>query len=330
MSHPSISLDKVRGMLIGVALGDALGVPHEFRYQNAPYTGKLEHRGKLIFRFQGTYNLAISQISDDTELSLTLARSLVVNHGYHRDHVVQSYLDWANSGQVMMGTNTRELFKGVTTIRGYEARYNNKFSGSLENSSQSNGATMRCSPLAMLSDLSDPSAVLIDCALTNPHPTNLDCNRVYVAAVRLALQGVDPVSIMVSVATLAQTDAVREVLTQVLAKTPRDISYLKGWCLHGLYCAMWCLLYTKTMAEALDWVIGQHPRSDTDTNAAIAGGLMGALLGYNALVSEPRTAENIAILRACDTRSGDLPRPLEYTLHDFDDLTQQLHHIFCS
>jgi ADP-ribosyl-[dinitrogen reductase] hydrolase len=321
-----ISLDKVRGMLIGVALGDALGVPHEFRYQNAPYTGKLEHRGKLIFRFQGTYSLAIGQYSDDFEKTLTLARSLITNRGYNRDHVVKSYLEWVNSGQVMLGSNTRELFKGVTTIRGYEARYDKKFSEPQETWTCSNGATMSCSPLALLDD---PSAVIIDCAVTNPHPTNLDCNRVYVAAIRLALQGVDPVQIMACVAELAQTDAVKEVLSQVLTKKTRDLAYLKGWCLHGLYCAMWCLLYTSTLQEALDWVIGQHPGSDTDTNAAITGGLIGALRGYTALMSESRTAENIAILRACDTRGGDLPRPVEYTLHDFDELTRQLHEIFC-
>lgn len=248
-----IPLDKVRGMLIGVALGDALGVPHEFRYQNAPYTGKLEHRGKLIFRFQGTYNLAVGAISDDSEMTLTLARSLVANRGYHRDRTVEAYLRWANSGTPLMGSNTRELLKGVTTIRGYEARYGKKFAEPQETWTMSNGGTMRCSPLALLAD---PSAVIIDCALTNPHPTNLDCNRVYVAAVRLALQGVEPVQIMACVAELAQTDAVREVLSQVLAKTRRDLAHLKGWCLHGLYCAMWCLLYTSTLQEALDWVIG--------------------------------------------------------------------------
>ena len=322
-----ISLDKIRGMLIGVALGDALGVPHEFRYQHAQYTGKLEHRGQLIFRFQGTYNLAVGQYSDDTEKTLTLARSLVANRGYHRNRTVEAYLRWANSQTPLMGRNTRELFKGVTTIRGYEARYEKKFSQPQETWTCSNGSLMSCSSLALLSD---PSNVILDCALTNPHPVSLDCNRVYVAAVRLALQGLNPDQIIVSVAAQAQTEAVQQVLSQVLSKTPRDLSNLKGWCLHGLYCAMWCLLYTPTMQEALDWVIGQHPNSDTDTNAAIAGGLMGALLGYSALLSEPRTAENLQILRACDTRGGDLPRPVEYTLHDFDDLTRQLHEIFCS
>jgi len=98
------SLDKIRGMLIGVILGDALGVPHEFRYQrNVPYTGKLEHKPHLFFRYQRTLNLAVGQYSDDGEMTLTLARSLVANKGYDVDNTLQRYIMWANSGTSLMG-----------------------------------------------------------------------------------------------------------------------------------------------------------------------------------------------------------------------------------
>lgn len=322
-----LSLDKIRGMLIGVILGDALGVPHEFRYQrNVPYTGKLEHKPYLIFRYQGTLNLAVGQYSDDGEMTLTLARSLAANKGYDVDNTLQRYIMWANSGTPLMGKNTRELLKGIKTLKGYQNRYTKKFlSTPQETWTISNGSLMRCSPLALIMD---NYAVIQDCSLTNPHRVNQDTNQVYVSMVRMALHGYDPVTIISQLPSIIQTDEVRSVLSEVLSKTPRDLSNMKGWCLHGLYCAIWCLLYCSSYAEAINWVIGEHPGSDTDTNAAIVGGLMGALYGYNALMKEPQTGENITILRNMDTTTGDLPRPPEYTLHDFDELTQKLYDIF--
>src|SRR5574338_847930 len=122
-TKPVIPLDKVRGMLMGVFLGDALGVPHEFRCNaKTPYTGILEHKGFMISQWQGRKELAVAQVSDDSELSIALLRTLIRDHGYNRDHVIKAYLDWANSGGWMMGKNTREILKGVTTLKGYQGR----------------------------------------------------------------------------------------------------------------------------------------------------------------------------------------------------------------
>jgi ADP-ribosylglycohydrolase len=40
-------------LLIGCALGDALGVPHEFSYCKDKYTGKLQYIPKLLIRYKG-------------------------------------------------------------------------------------------------------------------------------------------------------------------------------------------------------------------------------------------------------------------------------------
>jgi len=224
------------------------------------------------------------------------------------------------------GKNTRELLKGIKTHKGYQDRYTKKFlSTPQETWTISNSSLMRCSPLALIMD---NYAVIQDCSLTNPHRINQDTNQVYVSMVRMALHGYDPFTIISQLPSIIQTDEVRSVLSEVLSKTPRDLSNMKGWCLHGLYCAFWCLLYCSSYAEAINWVIGEHLGSDTDTNATIVGGLMGALYGYDALMKKPQIGENITILRNMDTTTGDLPGPPEYTLHDFDELTQKLYDIF--
>jgi ADP-ribosylglycohydrolase len=53
---------------------------------------------------------------------------------------------------------------------------------------------------------------------------------------------------------------------------------------------------------------------DTDTNAAIAGALLGAYYGYDKIIENDITRENIDILLKCDTTQGDIVRPYDYKL----------------
>ena len=318
---PHISLDKVRGMFMGAFLGDALGVPHEFRCNaKTPYTGILQHRGFMTSQYQGKKELEVGQVSDDSELSLTLLRTIINDRGYNKENIIMSYLRWANSGGWMIGKNTRALLRGVTTMKGYQGRMSKMLSTAA--SSQSNGALMRCSPLALLWD---NRAVIEDVNITNPNNVCLDCNLVYVNSLRLALQGIDGPSILIKAKEFAQTDEIKAVLTQVEKREARNIAESKGWCLHGLWCSMMAITSFKNYSEAMNWVITSQPGSDTDTNACIAGALIGALLGFDKLQEEPSTNRNITILLEANTDLGPTPRPAEYSPRDFYTLTEAAH-----
>lgn len=317
--RPVISLDRVRGMLMGALLGDALGAPHEFRKRQFPYTGILEYKAAMNTQFQGKKELAIGQITDDGEMTLTLLRQLIRDGRYDKTNVTMAYLRWANSGHWMMGKNTRALLKGVTTLKGYQTRWNKLHTGVYATVSQSNGAMMRCSPLALLWD---NGPIVEDASITNPTPVVIDCNLVYVTALRLALQGIDGLTIFNQVKNLAQTEEVRAVMDQVERREGRNITENRGWCLHALWCAMMALTSFQNYAEAMQWVIASQPGSDTDTNACIAGALIGALIGFEAMQSEPSTATNILGLLTADIANGPTPRPPEYTPFDFHALTE--------
>jgi ADP-ribosylglycohydrolase len=323
MAAAGITLDRVRGMFIGAFLGDALGAPHEFKGSgHLIYTGKLEHVTIMNTQFQGQKHLAIGQVTDDSEMSLALLRTLIQDRGYNRDHVIMAYLDWANSGGWMMGKNTRALLKGVKTIKGYQNRMAKILALPLDERSQSNGTLMRCSPLALIWD---NNSVIEDVNLTNPHPVNLDCGLVYVSALRLALQGVGGQTIYQMIKTLAQTDAVKEIFIQVEQRTPRDIKEKKGWCLHALWCTLTCIYYNLNYEDGMNWIISSQPGSDTDTNACIAGALLGAIAGFETLRSNPITASNIDLIIGRDPATGPTPRPSKYSLHDFYALTEAAH-----
>lgn len=315
-----MALDKIQGMFIGAFLGDALGAPHEFRVNaNVPYTGILEHQAFHKSRYQGTRKLAIGQCTDDTEMTLTLLRALIRDRGYQREKVLKDYITWANSGTWMMGKNTRYLFKGIKTIKGYTNRM------AKIQSSQSNGALMRCAPLALLNT---NDAIMEDCYLTNPNKINLECNLIYITALRLALRGTSPEQIYLMIKPLAETPEVQEIFRQIDDKIPRDIAQNKGWCVHSLWCALTVMVSFTDYEEAMQWVIHEHKGSDTDTNACIAGALLGALLGFQALVTKPITEQNIDILLNMDISQSPTVRPAYYVPNDFFELMEQVEHYF--
>lgn len=326
MDSNHISLDKIRGMFIGAFCGDALGIPHEFRCnRNVPYTGILEHEGFRISKFQGKKELQIGQLSDDSEMTITLLRTIIRDGGYIKDNVIMEYIEWANSGGWMMGKNTRELLKGIKTLRGYQGRINKILNLPISEISQSNGALMRCSPLALLND---NISVIEDVNITNPNYVCEDCNMIYVLSLRLALRGYDGITIFNKIKNLAQSDEVKFVLNQVENKEYRNIGENKGWCLHALWCAMMVITNFQNFSEAMRWVITSQKGTDTDTNACISGALLGAILGFEKLQSESDTKKNIDIILNVDTTKGTTQRPIKYSPHDFYTLTEEAHTLF--
>jgi len=308
-------------MFMGAFLGDALGAPHEFRCNaNTPYTGILEHKGFMTTQFQGRKELQVSQVTDDSEASLALLRQLVRDKGYIEQNVIMAYLRWANSGGWMLGKNTRALLKGITTFNGYKKRYNKIVDAPESERSQSNGAMMRCSPLALLSDY---DCVTRDVMITNPVSVCVDANYIYITALRLALTGKSGAEIFEMIKDSAQTPEVKEVLRQVASRENRDIVDKKGWCLNALWCALIVMISFTNYTAAMDWIIREHPGSDTDTNACIAGALLGAILGFEELNSEPNMNININRLLTADINNGPTPRPSEYQPHDFYALTEE-------
>jgi ADP-ribosylglycohydrolase len=268
-------------------------------------------------QWQGRLELPIGHWTDDTEMTLAMLRSIVAQGRYREQSVVRSYLDWANGGQWMIGKNTRALLRGVKTEKGFRSRQRKIFASPI---SQSNGFLMRASPLSLL-DGTDH--IIKDVNLTNPAPV---CQQVcisYVAGLRSGLAG--RTKSQTSRAMFRATDdpIVQELIqnrrgSRTLSADAQNPTAGKGWCLHAFWCASHCLSKYRSFTEAIAWIISENPGSDTDTNAAIAGALLGAHLGYQQMISEPDVAENLAIMMGVKTN-----RPAAYSPFDLEDLVDQ-------
>jgi ADP-ribosylglycohydrolase len=319
--------DKIKGMFIGGALGDALGAPHEFfryksikgiEYPEFKYTGKLEYPIERFNRFKQKFEKLgeIGTVTDDTEMTWVLVNHLILNNGkFDEDKLILSYLKWANSRGKFMGKNTRSLFKGIKTIKGYKNRYEKQFPNKeITENAQSNGSLMRCATFAIFKNFEN--LAIQDCKLTNPSNFTIKVETIYLNIIR---------NILLQSQSKLNKDQIKkqikEYLIKLIDENVNDIiihgnnisnyglnlrikSALdgivlpvienKGWCLHGLYCTIFALFNFSNYFDAINWVI--HQGGDTDTNADIAGFVLGALYGYQEMITEKITKENVDIL----------------------------------
>ncbi len=280
-----LNADRIKGMLYGVAIADSLGAPHEHMpVQMNKYTGLIHLPIEIHTRYHGLRVEDVGSTTDDTAMTLSLAGSIVSMEGYNENNVILSYLEFARTNK-SMGKNTRNLFKGLKTIRGYRNRHKRMMDKVI---SEGNGFLMRCSPIAALDNWMEVAES--DCWLTNPTEVCIDASRVYIKSIR----DVDktPEEVLARAIEMAETKEVSDVLEAVRNSQIRDVTgKTKGWWRHALYCTYYALMMNKSYSESIDWVIMQG--GDTDTNGAIFSALIGTRMGFNKMNEESVTAENI-------------------------------------
>lgn len=328
--HPyPISKDRIQGMLIGLAVGDAAGAPGSQTYnKDYKFSGRLQTATRVLSRYHAARFLAVGQWTDDLEMTLCMIRSMIDKGCYNQMDVTERYINWARSSFII-DKDINELFKKnkIKTVLGYQKHYNRRFSSDEGLAIQSNSSLMRCSALALIYD---NDVAIQDCRLTHPNRINIDCNLVYVNAVRLALYGCEKSQILETIVTIAQTDEVKSVLADVRNRVSRQIQGRnKDWVVNTLYCALIGLMYCTSYKEALQWVVNIGD-SDTNTNGSVLGALVGAYYGYQELCVDDDTKYNVDLILNLDTSTADHKRPPEYTLHDFEEVTQQLYDKFAS
>jgi ADP-ribosylglycohydrolase len=210
--------------------------------------------------------------------------------------------------------------------------------------SQSNGAMMRCSVLALLSlsEYLEGDVCGVDARLTNPSNVVVWTNRTHLYCLRRALLGHPALEIFTDLEyflslTIRSQKCPGEVIEiyeelsrkyskgKIPAVTDRNIASQKGWCLHGLWCSLRILItgYENKPNGFGDCVKDlMVAGADTDTIASIAGGLLGALMGWKKIKKQQKA--NIQILLECDSSSGPTPRPEKYSPRAYGDFLEMV------
>ena len=267
-------VSRAQGCLLGQFAGDALGSLVEFQTAEA-IRRRYPTRVRELAR-GGTWNTLAGQPTDDSEMALMLARTLVEQGRYDQDAVRQAYVWWLESGPFDCGT---------TVAAG--------LSGPPNPESQANGALMRISPLGIFGTHHEPALVMEwarqDAATTHPHPICQQASALFAAAIAFAIRsGCSADDVYGAIRELAGDMSVdtglQEAITGAAQSPPADYSDQQGWVLIAFRNALWQLLHATTME---DGVVDTVMRGgDTDTNAAICGALLGAVHGRDAVPAQ--------------------------------------------
>ena len=295
--------DRIKGCLMGLMCGDALGSPIEFKTPEQLAARFPQGVRGMEAGWGSTAGRVRGEITDDSEMALSLLDSLVQEGGFHVACVRQAYIDWLDSDPPDAGTTIRAaLWLHEDTSK-----------------SEANGALMRIAPLAIWGALHPEVDVLIDAALdaklTHTHPKCAVANVVYVAAVKAALLGHTREEIYSSALKLAEQFS-PEIHALLLAAADREPDYypLPGWLHHALQAAFYQLLHAESFEQGLCAVVNRL--GDPDTNGAIAGALLGAYFGESAIPAAWREA----------VLSARLDRPEQYSARYADQLLARLLH----
>ncbi len=306
-------LSRAQGCLLGQLAGDALGSAVEF--ESAEEIARSHPDGVRLLRDGGTWNLIAGQPTDDSEMALALARSLVKMRDFDTADVSKAYVAWRNS---------RPFDIGGTTASGIASLAAGRRSAS---DSQSNGALMRVSPVGILCAGVPARAANMarqDAALTHPHPVCQAASAAYAAAIAAGIGGGNAEAMWQTAHDHAWDDegssVVRERLQEARRTPPAEFQHQMGWVLTALHNAFFWLMHGKRLEEAVTATVMNG--GDTDTNAAICGALLGALQGRDAVPLQWRNA--VLTCRPVMVPGIHHPRPTDYWPDDALDLAEAL------
>jgi ADP-ribosyl-[dinitrogen reductase] hydrolase len=106
-----MSIDRAKGSLLGVACGDALGRPVEFKSRRAIQ----DEYGTLTEMVGGgTWNKPAGTVTDDTDQMLCIARTLAENGEFVPEDVARRFVEWYESGPFDIGNMTRDALSRLS------------------------------------------------------------------------------------------------------------------------------------------------------------------------------------------------------------------------
>jgi ADP-ribosyl-[dinitrogen reductase] hydrolase len=279
--------------VLGALVGDAAGGTLEFRGKITPELA----RTAMKMPGGGVMKLGPGQITDDGELTLTLLRHILPfkdGMGIPKTNMTRAHAEWYDSLPFDMGSTCANAFskasevvrKSKQSLDYKDYQYYQDYVKEINAVSEANGALMRATAIATwLAQQDEPLIQHIECAakadaeLSHPSLVCQEANAIYVLAVTCLLLNHTPEDTLKELDDYVQTKVTSEKVKRWFLEESLDISNLNcqiniGHVRYGFVMAMYFLRHPEiTYEEAIFQTLLKG--GDTDTNAAIVGGLVG-------------------------------------------------------
>ncbi len=301
--------DKIKSVLFGVAVGDALGVPVEFDSRKIIN----ENPVKDMIGY-GTYNLPPGTFSDDSSLTFCLAEALTQD--FNLNVIGQNFVKWCYQNYWTPRGNVFDI--GITTRQAIERLTKGEradLAGGFDVSSNGNGSLMRILPL-LFYIFNKPIHERYEItkqvsSITHGHIRSVIACFYYLEFARQIFYGIDKYDIYKNLQmeisghlnSLSINPSEISVFDRLLLANINELSqeqiYSSGYVLHTLEASIWCLLTTDNYKDAVLKAVNLG--EDTDTTGAVTGGLAGLLYEFNTIpekwvekIARKKDIENLA------------------------------------
>lgn len=287
-------INHLQTILIGTAVGDALGVPVEFQPR-----GYLKANLVTDMREYGTHEQPKGTWSDDTSLMLCLAESMV--EGLDINTLAQKFIAWKNDnlwtphGWVFdIGIGTR------LAIERLESGMTPELTGGFNEMDNGNGSLMRILPLVLhtidldIDERYDWTKKIS--SITHAHVRSVMACFYYLEFAKKIIDGKEKFQAYNELQSeLTQYFEQRKInpieinkfhrlLVEDISKVDEDNIKSSGYVIDTLEAAIWCILITNNYKDAVLKAVNLG--HDTDTTGAVTGGLAALIYGLDNIPKE--------------------------------------------
>ena len=283
---------QLKSVMVGHAVADAVGVPAEFKHRSvldmAPVTDMCGY---------GTHHMPKGTWSDDTSMSLAALDGLAAC-GLHYEEIMHRFTQWVDRAaytatDVMFDVGGTCLYAISNFVHDNSMRAVD--CGEAGEFANGNGSLMRIHPFVLYAHAKGMSfaewreVIENGSRLTHAHERSRVGCLIYAFLLLALLQdgagrdGIAPALCRAKEALAGYGELTRysRIFSPVFAGTPRVLIKSSGYVVDTLEAAIWCLLTTENYRDCVLKAVNLG--DDTDTVAAVAGGLAGALYGYDAI-----------------------------------------------
>jgi ADP-ribosylglycohydrolase len=278
-------IERYRGSLLGLAVGDAVGTTLEFRPPGS-FTPIEDMVGG------GPFQLKPGQWTDDTSMALCLAESLIEQQGFNPVHQLQKYVRWYREGYL---SSTGRCFDiGNTTLDALMRfeKTQEPYCGSTDPRSAGNGSIMRLAPVPLFYAKRPLEAIEKSgesSRTTHGVATAVDASRYLGALLVGAVNGVTREELLSEryspISGYYEENPLVEEIDEIARgsfkhRQPPEIQG-SGYVVKSLEAALWALYHSRSFREGC--LLAVNLGDDADTTGAVYGQLAGAFYGESGI-----------------------------------------------